>query len=76
MSNDNGSFEFTGLPVKAYLLQVASVGYHNKTIVLPVFPTSGKPLIDAGNISLAAAPAGLNEVVVTAVRQIIKQEVD
>ncbi len=77
LTKDNGNFEFKSLPIKTYLLQVATVGYQNKNIVLPSFDTSGT-VINVGEIQLATASTNLNEVVVstTVVKPIIKQEVD
>lgn len=72
LSKDNGSFEFTGLPLKSYQLVLASVGFKNKVIDID----STKKLIDLGNIQMSASTSSLNEVSVTAVRPIIKQEVD
>ena len=72
LSKDNGSFEFTGLPLKSYQLVLVSVGFKNKVIDID----STKKVINLGEIQLAASTSSLNEVSVTAVRPIIKQEVD
>ncbi|WCT12990.1 TonB-dependent receptor domain-containing protein [Mucilaginibacter jinjuensis] len=72
LSKDNGSFEFTGLPMKSYQLVLASVGFKNKVIDID----STKKVINLGEIQLAASTSSLNEVSVTAVRPIVKQEVD
>ena len=72
LSKDNGSFEFTAIPLKAYKVVLASVGFKNKTIVLD----STKTVIDMGKILLPVAAKDLNEVSVTALRPIMKQEVD
>jgi hypothetical protein len=72
LSKDNGSFEFTNLPLKSYQLVLASVGFKNKLIDID----SAKKLIDLGQIQMSASSNDLKEVSVTAVRPIIKQEVD
>jgi len=72
LSKDNGSFEFTNLPLKSYQLVLASVGFKNKVIDID----STKKLIDLGQIQMSASSNDLKEVSVTAVRPIIKQEVD
>jgi hypothetical protein len=72
LSKDNGSFEFTNLPLRSYQLVLASVGFKNKVIDID----STKKLVDLGQIQMSASSNDLKEVSVTAVRPIIKQEVD
>ncbi len=72
LSKDNGSFEFTGLPMKSYQLVLASVGFKNKVIDID----STKKVINLGEIQMSVSTNSLGEVSVTAVRPIIKQEVD
>ncbi|WDF54846.1 TonB-dependent receptor domain-containing protein [Mucilaginibacter sp. KACC 22063] len=72
LTKDNGSFEFTSLPGKSYELVLASVGYAQKIISTD----STKKLIDLGRIKLSASSKNLNEVTVTALKPIVKQEVD
>lgn len=72
LSKDNGSFEFTAIPIRAYKVILASVGFKNKTIILD----STKAVIDLGKILMSVSAKNLNEVSVTALRPIMKQEVD
>lgn len=78
LTKENGSFEFTQLPVAKYTLSVVMTGYRTQMITLADFPVSGKPLIDVGSVTLAATAGQMNDVVVstTVVKPIIKQEVD
>jgi len=75
LSKENGSFEFEVLQNKTYLLEVASVGYQNKTIP---FTTTDASISDAGKILIAPSAAGIGEVIVTGTvkKPLIKQEVD
>ncbi|QQL48625.1 outer membrane beta-barrel family protein [Mucilaginibacter ginkgonis] len=72
LSKDNGSFEFTGLALKGYKLIIATVGFKNRTILIDSTKTS----IDLGQIQMAVSTKSLNEVSVTALKPIMKQEVD
>ncbi|MCJ8211647.1 TonB-dependent receptor [Mucilaginibacter sp. RS28] len=72
LSKESGSFEFNNLPAKSYKLVLASVGYKNKTIFLD----STKAMIDLGKILLSPASKDLNEVTVTALKPLVKREVD
>lgn len=72
LTKDDGSFELKNLPVKDYQLTFASVGYKNKTIKITGTGTD----IDVGKVLLSAASKELKEVSITAVRPIMKQEVD
>lgn len=72
LAKDDGSFELKAPEGKAYQLVVASVGYATK--VLPV-KVDGKTF-DAGRILVTPSSKQLNEVTVTAVRPVMKQEVD
>jgi hypothetical protein len=72
LTKDDGSFELKAQAGKSYQLILASIGFKNKTINI-----SGKDLeVNVGNVLLAASSKELNEVSVTAVRPIMKQEVD
>ena len=78
ISNESGSFQFNELQSKSYLLQIVSVGYQPKTVVLKSFPLIAEPLIDLGTIPLAIAVAGMGDVVITSTvkKPLVKQEVD
>ncbi len=69
-TKDNGSFEISGPADNTYNVIAAFVGYKNKTVVADVQKN------DVGKIALAVAGKQLNEVAITAVKPIIKQEVD
>ncbi|HYG38997.1 MAG TPA: TonB-dependent receptor family protein [Cytophagales bacterium] len=71
----NGSFKIDGLPISQYSVVLTYVGYKNKTIDLPEFPESTF-LIDLGSTLIASSDNVLSEVEITAVRPIIKNEVD
>lgn len=71
LSKDNGSFEFV-LPLKSYQLVIASVGYAQKVVNLD----STKRVIDLGKVLMSPAAKDLKEVNVTALKPLIKREVD
>ncbi|MDB5086805.1 MAG: Outer rane receptor protein mostly Fe transport, partial [Mucilaginibacter sp.] len=72
LSKDDGTFEFKNLALKEYQLTFASVGYKNKTIKITGTATD----VNVGNVLLLPASNQLKEVAITAVRPIMKQEVD
>lgn len=78
ISKDNGSFELNELQSRLYILQIVSVGYQPKTIILKNFPVATEPTIDLGTIPVSIAVAGMGDVVITATvkKPIVKQEVD
>lgn len=72
LTKDDGSFELKAPEGKTYQLVVASVGYATK--VIPV-KLNGNTF-DAGRILVATSNKQLNEVTITAVKPVMKQEVD
>lgn len=72
LAKDDGSFEIKAPEGKTYQLVVAFIGYATK--ILPVKLTGSE--YNAGKILLSAASKELKEVTVTAVRPVMKQEVD
>jgi len=72
LTKDDGSFALTTLTGKAYQLTLVSVGYKSKTI--PISSTDAD--VNVGNIVLPVSSSQLNEVTVTAVRPVLKQEID
>jgi len=72
LSKNDGSFMLTAPGGKPYLLALAFVGYNNK--VLPV--TGADTVVDLGNIILSASSKQLAGVSVTAVKPLVRQEVD
>ncbi|MDR3695129.1 TonB-dependent receptor domain-containing protein [Mucilaginibacter sp.] len=72
LTKDDGSFQLTAPAGKPYQLVLASIGYKNKTVNI-----SGKDAeLNVGKVFLEASSKQLNEVSVTAVRPIMKREVD
>jgi outer membrane receptor protein involved in Fe transport len=71
-TKDDGSFSITGLAVKAYKVTFVNVGYGSKSV------TIAKPenVNDLGRILLTEVSGQLKEVNVTAVRPLMKREVD
>lgn len=72
LTKNDGSFELNAPDGKTYQLAVASIGLASK--VLPV--KHGGTVFDAGKIYMSASSKQLNEVSITAVRPVMKQEVD
>jgi outer membrane receptor protein involved in Fe transport len=72
LSKNDGSFILTVPGGKSYLLAVAFVGYNSK--VLPVIRAD--TTINMGNIVLSASSKQLAAVSISAVKPLIKQEVD
>ena len=75
LSKTNGSFMFSGIRPLKYAVVIVAVGYAAKAIAVD-FSDSSKRSVDLGLIYLLPKVAGLKEVVVSARRPIIKQEVD
>jgi len=72
LAKDDGSFELKAPEGKTYQLVAVFIGYATKTI--PVKLTANT--FNAGRILLSASSKQLKEVTVTAVRPVMKQEVD
>ncbi|GAB2705129.1 outer membrane beta-barrel family protein [Mucilaginibacter koreensis] len=72
LSKDDGSFELAKLQPKAYKLVLAFVGYQNKSVNV----TTKEGTTAVGKILMSASSKQLGEVSITAVKPIIKQEVD
>jgi len=72
LTKDDGSFILSGVPAENYKLVLAFVGYRNTTIAID----KPEKTIDLGKLLLAPATSLLKEVSVTAVKPVIKQEVD
>jgi hypothetical protein len=71
-TNDAGQFTFTGLVLKAYKVTLVNVGYATKTVNLP----KPESVNDLGNLLMSAVSGQLKEVKVSAVRPLMKREVD
>ncbi|MGK6353142.1 outer membrane beta-barrel protein [Parapedobacter sp. DT-150] len=74
VTNANGEFELTGLTPGKYVATFIAVGYHPKE--LPIILVDGTPLLQLGDVQLTADARALEEVVVTAARPIVKQDID
>ncbi|WP_428329896.1 TonB-dependent receptor domain-containing protein [Mucilaginibacter sp.] len=72
LTKDDGTFELKGSLGKTYQLTIASVGYKNKTVKITGTGTE----IDLGRIIVSSSNHSLKEVSITAVRPVMKQEVD
>jgi outer membrane receptor protein involved in Fe transport len=72
LTKSDGSFELSAVAGKPYLLTIVSVGYKGKTV--PLAGDTGP--VNVGKVLLSVASKQLNEVSITAVRPIMKQEVD
>lgn len=71
---ENGQFIFEKIPFGKYTLTAIAIGYTAKTI--PIELNEGSITANAGQIALASQTNNLADVSVTALRPIIKQEVD
>ncbi|HEY8927620.1 MAG TPA: outer membrane beta-barrel family protein [Mucilaginibacter sp.] len=72
LTKDDGTFELKTVTGKSYLLTLASVGYRSKTVKI----TGVESEVNLGKILVAPAKNSLKEVSITAVKPIVKQEVD
>jgi len=75
-TQENGTFEFTGLPTdKQYQVLLTYVGYKSRAVKLPALSATN-PLIELGNIALASTTNKLQEVEVTAEKMLVTQDID
>lgn len=72
LTKDDGTFELRTVTGKTYQLSVASVGYSNKVIKI----AGNNEEVNVGSVMLSPAKNQLKEVSVTALRPVVKQEVD
>lgn len=72
LTKDDGTFELKSVQGKAYQLTLASVGYKTKVVKV----TGDEEVINVGNIVLSPEKNQLKEISITAVRPIVKQEID
>ncbi|XHR95178.1 carboxypeptidase-like regulatory domain-containing protein [Mucilaginibacter sp. UC70_90] len=72
LAKDDGSFELKAPEGKTYRLVAVFIGYATKTISVKLTNNT----FNAGRILLLASGKQLKEVTVTAVRPVMKQEVD
>ena len=74
-TQDNGSFEVTGLQLKAYEVVVNYVGFKSRILKISEFPANNS-VVNLGRIILSPTSSQLKEVEVTAQKQLIKQDID
>ncbi len=72
LSKDDGSFELTAPNGKVYLLVLAFTGYDQKIIALK----NDSGVVDIGKITLSPSSKQLKEVTVTAIRPVMKRQID
>ncbi|HLK27370.1 MAG TPA: TonB-dependent receptor [Puia sp.] len=72
LSKDDGSFEIAAANNKEYILVLAFTGYANKRIDLK----NDQPITDLGKIILSPSSKQLKEVTVTALRPVMKRQID
>jgi outer membrane receptor protein involved in Fe transport len=72
LTKDDGSFELKSVQGKDYQLTIASVGYKNKVVNIKNAPAD----VDAGKLLLTPSNNELKEVSITAIKPLMKQEVD
>jgi len=71
LTKDEGAFEVKNLAPKSYTLSLIYVGYNTKTIAV-----KGDADFDAGKLVLSPSNSQLKEVSVSALKPLMKQEVD
>ncbi|UHG94134.1 outer membrane beta-barrel protein [Spirosoma oryzicola] len=74
-SKANGFFSFMGLEADSYWLVMVGVRYRTKRISIELRDSLQKK-VELGTVLLSPDIVGLQEVIVTAAKQIVKQEID
>lgn len=74
VTDAKGEFELAGLNTGNYTATFIAVGYQTKELPIELLDHTAE--LNLGNISLAADAQALDEVVVTASRPIVKQDID
>ncbi len=72
LSKDNGSFEISSSDDKTYEIALAFTGYINKIILIK----NADAIVDLGKITLSPSGRQLKEVTVTALKPVIKRQID
>ncbi|HYK76775.1 MAG TPA: outer membrane beta-barrel protein [Daejeonella sp.] len=75
LSKPDGSFSFSTLKPAKYFIAIVSVGYQSKTMEIDL-TSKARAVKDLGIIYINTKTNKLNEVVITADKPLIKQEVD
>lgn len=74
ITEEDGSFKITELPIGKYTLQISFVGYENVTKEVELTPKN--PDLDMGMINLTGSLTQLEEVVVEGRRELIENKID
>ncbi len=74
-SQADGSFVFSDLPVEAYKIVIDGVGYRRKILTADLSGAAGG-VLGLGEIKISSGIVALEEVSVTASKQIVRQEID
>jgi len=72
LTRDDGNFDLKAVAGKHYELVLVFVGYNNQIISLP----KKNGVIDMGKIKMSSSTQRLHDVIITAVKPVINQEVD
>ncbi len=72
LTGDDGSFELKSVTGKAYQLSFVSVGYKNKIVNI----SGADAIVNVGRVILSPSSSQLKEVSVTAVKPLMKRDVD
>ena len=74
LTKDDGFFELNATRNKQYTISFVYIAYLSK--IIPIRTGEKSEIIDLGKIKLAASPGQLKEVAITAVKPILKKEID
>jgi outer membrane receptor protein involved in Fe transport len=74
LTSETGAFKFENVAVGSYYLQTQYIGYSNAKAPVPA--SSGQNVIEVGLIAMDADPRTLQELNVTADRQVLENKVD
>lgn len=74
LTDVKGAFKVSGLAAGQYTVALVAIGYDAK--VLPIQIDGDTPTLDLGDIKISASAKALDEVVVTAAKPIVKQDID
>lgn len=75
LTSDKGFFKFENLVAGSYYLQARYIGYSKSTLPLPIVP-AGRNEIEIPSIALDADPRTLQELTITAERQVLENKID
>ncbi|SHG17777.1 outer membrane beta-barrel protein [Pedobacter caeni] len=75
LTDTNGRFMFSELPLSEYFISAVSIGYQSRRIAVPLQKEQNADL-DMGNIRMLPATQHLAEVRINSTKPLIKQEID